>query len=49
MQELADIDSVKTLNETMGHHAGDLLLAEVARRLVSRRPGVRSGGQIRRR
>ncbi len=30
---LIDLDSVKTLNETMGHHAGDLLLQEVARRL----------------
>jgi diguanylate cyclase (GGDEF)-like protein/PAS domain S-box-containing protein len=32
---LVDIDSVKTLNETMGHHTGDLLLQEVARRLTS--------------
>ncbi len=35
---LVDIDSVKTLNETMGHHTGDLLLQEVARRLTA---GVR--------
>jgi diguanylate cyclase (GGDEF)-like protein/PAS domain S-box-containing protein len=32
---LLDIDSVKTLNETMGHHVGDLLLEEVARRLTA--------------
>jgi diguanylate cyclase (GGDEF)-like protein/PAS domain S-box-containing protein len=40
---LIDIDSVKTLNETMGHHAGDLLLQEVARRLTR---GVREADLV---
>jgi diguanylate cyclase (GGDEF)-like protein/PAS domain S-box-containing protein len=32
---LVDLDNLKTLNDTLGHHMGDLLLKEVARRIAT--------------
>ena len=32
---LIDVDNLKTLNDTLGHHTGDLLLQEVARRIAA--------------
>jgi diguanylate cyclase (GGDEF)-like protein/PAS domain S-box-containing protein len=32
---LVDVDNLKTLNDTLGHHAGDLVLQEVARRIAA--------------
>ncbi|MFZ1083549.1 MAG: PAS domain S-box protein [Terracidiphilus sp.] len=40
---LIDLDSIKSLNDTMGHRAGDLLLQEVAQRLAA---GVRASDLV---
>ena len=46
---LIDIDSVKTLNETMGHYVGDLLAAGGGAAAGRRCSRSRSGGPLRRR